>query len=115
MSSAATASHLCPRHAVGTVLCLVNHIGLGGVVKAWPATAGMKLRFRLEQFLTATHALVCSGRFGVFILASERRLSSLLARYVILIRRKLFLPLRFGLLDLLRHNVLACLMSSHQY
>src|SRR6476469_7725705 len=57
-----------------------------------------------EQRLAAAHAFVGAGRLGIRVFAGKGRFSALLTRYIILIRRKLLLPVRFILVDFVWHR-----------
>src|SRR5713101_8706826 len=63
----------------------------------------MIFRFRTEQRLPAANAHVGPGCFGIFILAAEGRLGSLLPCDVILLFRQLRPPLRVRLLNFFAH------------
>lgn len=98
MRIAAAAANLGPHHSVRVVRLRHDRARISHIKKARPTAAGMKFLIGSEQLLPATHALVLARSVGGLILACEGRLSSLLPRYVILVRRKLFFPLCIGLL-----------------
>ena len=81
---------------------LVDRVLAGRCVEGRPAAPGVVLRLRLEQRRAAARAAVRARLEGVVVLAAERRLRSLLAEDVELLRRELRAPLLLGLLDL-RH------------
>src|SRR5467141_3172123 len=64
----------------------------------------MKLCFGTKQGLAAADALISSLGFRVLVFAGERRLRSLLPRYIVLILRELFLPRGFVLAYLFFHS-----------
>ena len=100
---AAAAANLRPDHAVALVDLGVHVQFVGGLAEAGPAAAGIELRSRLEQCLTATDSGVGAAVLGIAILAGEGSLRPGLARDAVLFRGELPAPLIEGLVDLLRH------------
>src|ERR1700682_3130478 len=104
MGVALRTAHLRPSHAVGGVGVL-NHFALIRRLKeTWPARARIELRLGIKQRLAAADAVIHSPVFRFPILPGEGGLGASLARHMILLRRKLLLPLRFVFLDLLCHG-----------
>src|SRR5690242_17227404 len=99
VAAAVRAHHLGADHAEAHVRLLVDRLAARRRVERGPAAAGVVLRLRLEQRRAAACADVRPVVEHVVVLARERPLGALLAENAVLLRRQLFAPLRFGLLD----------------
>src|SRR5579872_6567083 len=71
------------------------------LIEAGPAASGVEFGARCEKRRAASGADICAVFFCVPVFTGERRLSAFLAHDPELHRAEVFLPLQFGLLDLL--------------
>ena len=92
MGVAMLAGDFNPAHAVTAVILLVNAVGIQGVPKAGPATAGMKFGFGRKQRMSATDAMInaCCGAVG--ILAGKGGFSAFFPADMELFRAEFLLP-----------------------
>ena len=97
MAAAAGADGLGPHHAVARVGSQLDSLGGGRLVEAGPARSGVELGVGAEQLVAARRAAVHAVFLAVRVLAGERRLGSLPAQDLVLLRRQLPLPLLLGL------------------
>src|SRR5215471_17801274 len=94
------APDLGTHHAQRAILDQRHSVVAGWLVEARPATVGLELLRRAEQFGTARTTPVHALGLGVGVLTGPRRLGARFPEYLVLIRGKHFAPLRLGSLDL---------------
>src|SRR5215472_1367690 len=97
---AGRAPDLRAHHAQRAILDQRHRVVAGWLVEARPATVGLELLRRAEQFGTARTAPVHALDLGVCVFTGPWRLGARLPEYLVLIRGKHFAPLRLGSLDL---------------
>src|SRR5579885_3627280 len=104
------AAHLGAAHEQGSVLVLAHRFPLRGRIEARPAGAGLVFRVGAEQRFAAADAAIHALPLLRVIRMAEGPLCAMLARHVVLLRRKLLPPLRLGFRHLifrLRFDLLA--------
>jgi len=104
MGFAACAFRFRANHSMARVRLFLNASRRERSGKARPTGAGFKFRSRFKQRLSARRTHVRTGFLRVAIFPREGRLRTLLPHYIILFRRKFFLPLRVGLLYFFGHS-----------
>src|ERR1700683_5061318 len=115
MSFAAAANHFLAGHAVAAVGFRADTVFPSGLPEAGPAGAGMEFRVRSEKRLSAANANVRARRFRIHIRPRERRLCTLPACHLILLRRELPFPVGLCLLQFLVHGILLRSASGNQF
>src|ERR1700732_4113774 len=100
MRSAAGATRLGAIHAIAGVGVFADVLAVGGGEEARPSGSRIKFCFRAKEQCATADAVVCPVVVLVPVLAGESALGAAAAGYLILLRSKLLLPLRFGLGDL---------------
>ena len=86
-------------HAKAAVNVLVDQFFIVRRMKAWPAAAGVELRFRAEKRGGATQAAVGAGIVGVPVHAGECRLGAFLAGDAVFGRGQFSAPFGVGFFD----------------
>src|SRR5205085_7949997 len=86
-------------HPVGRVGLLLDSVVTRGRREGRPAAARVVLRVGVEQLRAAPGAAVAARLEDVIVLATKRRLGSLLPQDAVLLGRQLLAPLLLGLLD----------------
>src|SRR5690606_24091413 len=90
------AHHFHAMHTVASVFVVADDIPGDRLGETGPSRSGFKLRLRVEQQRTATHARIASGLMCLAVLAGERSLGAFSPCDVIYIRRKQAAPFFFG-------------------
>src|SRR5687768_344505 len=98
------AQHLGAPHPERLVGCALDVPIVDGPREAGPAGARIVFVAGIEEGGPAARAAVHALAVMIGVLAGERRLRSLLARHVVLLRRQQRPPLAIGLGDLARHG-----------
>ena len=114
MSAAVTAFDLYAPHPETVVLRRFDVLFRDGRPKAGPTAPRIKLGFRAKQLVATTDTFENTRLMGIPIFAREGTFGALLPGDVILLRRKLFPPLFFGLFYFVTHNHLCMPFSFHR-
>jgi hypothetical protein len=101
---AAAALYLRASHAVAGVGLGLDSLLIRRGVEARPPGARVVFGIRTKQRLATANALVYPRRVRVLVFPRKRRLCSLLAGHIVLIRRELLLPSDLVLADLFVHD-----------
>src|SRR5471030_2563992 len=101
MSTAASAFHLVPDHAVAGVPMIIHDLLRNWLPEAGPASVRIKLRRRAKQLEAATGAVIIARCVVVPILARVGSLGALMAKDLVLVRSECLLPFRVRLHHLL--------------
>src|SRR3546814_716588 len=99
MGVAIGAAHLRARHEQRAILVLAHGTVVDRLIEARPAGAGLVFGVGIKQRLAAAYAAVEAVFLVVPVRPREGALRAMLARDLILFRRKLLSPLRVGFLD----------------
>src|SRR3989344_305656 len=95
MRAASAAGYLHSPHTMRSVRMRLYRARKRGIERR-PARARIEFGVRGEQGIPACGACICPIRFFVEVLAGKCHLGSLLAQYLVLLRRERLLPVFFG-------------------
>src|SRR5471030_250827 len=101
------ADYFGANHAVADIADLDHRTVANRRVEARPATAGIKLGFRIEQRLVAADAVVNAVSLGAVVLAGERSFGAFEATNVVLLRIEHGLPFFQGFFQLFHRHTSA--------
>lgn len=101
--SAFAAHDFSPAHAVGVVFFGLDILIADWLVEAGPARSGIIFRIGIEQFVSASDALVHAGLSCLVVLACKWTFCSFHSANLVLLGSKFFFPFLVGLLNFVFH------------